>query len=348
MKHLKKCAMYTDIHFGAHSNSEQHNKDCLEYLEWFKAQVQADTEIDHIIFMGDYFEHRAAISGLTLDYAYRGAKLINDIGLPVYFLTGNHDYFYRNNRDIHNTHSFDSLPNFKVVNSITVFEELGERGAVMSPFLFEHEFPQLLNYLEYPTVFGHFEFKDFVITGDSIVKEHGPDHKQFKQFKRIFSGHYHKRQIKDNVVYIGNTFPTNFADANDNERGMAVYEYKTNKLEFHDWQDAPSYIKCKLSTLMEKPKSILKERAVVNCLVDVDLNYEESLALKATTIKKYKLRELNLDEGFDLLSALDGDIEIEDDKTDSTMDVIVVDKLGTVSAKGIKNDKLVNLYKNIK
>lgn len=356
MKTLNKCAMYTDIHFGAHGNSEQHNKDCLDYLTWFCDQVKSDPSIDHIIFMGDYFEHRSSISGLTLDYAYRGAEMVNDIGLPVYFIVGNHDLFYRNNRDVHNTVTFSSLVNFKVINDITVFEELGPRGSVIAPFLFEHEFPNLLEYAKvYPVMFGHFEFKDFVITGDTIVKEHGPDHKLFKSFKRIFSGHYHKRQIKDNVVYIGNTFPTNFADTNDSQRGMATYDYSKNKLEFIDIVDAPSYVRCKLSGLMETPDSYLKPKAVVNCFVDIEISYEESLKLKASLIKKYQLRELTLDEGYDVALSSIGDEDDGVDTTDvdadmdgKTLDEIMADKLGTITTKNIDTKMLIELYRGLK
>jgi DNA repair exonuclease SbcCD nuclease subunit len=347
-KTLKKAALFTDIHYGAHNNSEQHNKDCLAYMDWFIGEVKNDPDIDHIIFTGDYFEHRASISGLTLHYSYIGAKKINQLGLPVYFITGNHDYFNRNNRDIHNTFAFEALSNFIVVNSIQSFDELGEKGAVLSPFLFEHEFVQLLGYIEYPVVFGHFEFKDFVITGDTIVKEHGPDHKLLKSFKRIMSGHYHKRQQKDNVVYIGNTFPTNFADANDTHRGMAKYTYKGDKIEFLDWADAPTYIRCKLSDVLAHAKSILKPQSTVQCKVDVDLSYEESLELKASLIKKYKLRELTLDEGFDLDDNLNGEVTEEDeDMDDSAMSAIIVGKLKTVSAKNIDNEKLITMFEGL-
>ena len=31
----------------------------------------------------------------------------------------------------------------------------------------------------------------------------------------VFSGHFHRRQVKGNIHYIGNTFPHNYSDAND-------------------------------------------------------------------------------------------------------------------------------------
>ena len=41
----------------------------------------------------------------------------------------------------------------------------------------------------------------------------------------VFSGHFHKRQIKNKIHYIGNAFPHNYADAGDDERGMMILEF---------------------------------------------------------------------------------------------------------------------------
>ena len=91
-KKLKKGAMCTDIHFGKKMNSEVHNEDCLNYLDWFCENVKNDPSIDHVWFLGDWNEQRAAINGLTLKYSYAGAKKLNELGLPVYFLLGNHHF----------------------------------------------------------------------------------------------------------------------------------------------------------------------------------------------------------------------------------------------------------------
>ena len=58
---LKKASMMTDIHFGRKSNSEQHNQDCLDYIDWFCAKVKKDKKIDHVMFLGDWHENRSAL-----------------------------------------------------------------------------------------------------------------------------------------------------------------------------------------------------------------------------------------------------------------------------------------------
>lgn len=37
--------------------------------------------------------------------------------------------------------------------------------------------------------------------------------------EKVFSGHFHKRQQHGNVIYPGNCFPHNYADAWDDDRG---------------------------------------------------------------------------------------------------------------------------------
>jgi len=348
MKTLNKAAIFGDLHVGAKNGSIQYNEDCLEYITWFCNNVKNDSTIDHIVDVGDFFDDRAKLSTFTLDYGYRISKMIDDLNLPFYRLLGNHSLGQRNNRDVHNMISFSTMKNTTLIEEITIMKHFGKKGAVLAPYLFKDEYPEMLKYVEYPYAYMHAEFNGFVITGDSILCENGVDHSTYKQFKRIITGHFHRRDEKDNVTYIGNTFPTNFADANDSKRGMATLEYDTNKITFIDWSECPTYIRTKLSKILESPKDILKSKATVQCLVDIDLTHEESIELKSNLIKKYNLRELTLDEGFNMNKNLDGDTEVDDELVLESLDTIIKEKLKTVSVEKIKTDTLIKLYDDLK
>lgn len=344
---LNKAACFTDIHWGRKNNSERHNDDCMRFIEWFCEQVSNDKEVDHIIFLGDWFEQRAAINGMTLDYAYRGAKKIKELNLPVYFIVGNHDLYYRTTRDIATTNFFDSL-GFNLIREPQVFEELGPKGSLVCPFLFENEYATLAQYLKVPVWFGHFEFKGFVVTGDTKKMEHGPDPDDFDKPKRIFSGHFHKRQSSKNVTYIGNTFPADFADANDLERGMMFYKYESDETKFVNWPDCPSYIKTTLSELLKDAKNILRKDATVNCIVDKDITYEQSLKIKETLQQKHKLREINLQENPDLRTALEEtDLTEEEMEGLDTIHSQVKAMLGKIKAESLDNKKLIKIYEEL-
>jgi len=98
MTKLNKAAAFTDIHHGKRANSERHNQDCTDFVDWFCEQVKQDPEIDHIFFLGAWFENRNAINISTLNYSYRNAKKINQLDLPVYYIVGNHDLYHKYSR----------------------------------------------------------------------------------------------------------------------------------------------------------------------------------------------------------------------------------------------------------
>lgn len=347
MKKLKKAAIFTDIHLGRRNNSEEHNTDCVNYIDWFCEQVKNDSSIDHIYFLGDWYEHRSSINGLTLQYANKCAKKLNNIGLPIYFVVGNHDLHNRNNRDVFNTEIFEHLSNFTLINHITLLKNI-HTDVLLVPYIYESETPELLKHANVPVVLGHLELKGFVLTGEYSVSTHGLSHQDFfKNQKRVFSGHFHKRQETDNIHYIGNTFPMDFSDANDNDRGMAIYDFELNSLQYINWEECPKYITCKLSDVLEDTW-ILIPGARVQCVVDVEISYSESIELRNILIETRKLRELFFIETKDKQETLEN-TEINEEKLDtqSTHELIKSMLLQIVSEK-IDKDLLVEIYEGLK
>lgn len=341
---FKKVAMFTDIHFGRQNNSETHNNDCLNYIKWFCEQVKNDSEIECIFFLGDWHEHRAAINGMTLHYSQQGANLLNDLGLPIYFVVGNHDLYFRNNRDIFTTVIFDKLEHFTMVDNPLVIND----QCVIAPFLFEEEYEEFFKkYRGYDVIAGHFEFKGFVLTGETFVKEHGPDPDKYTNHKKIFSGHYHKRQSKNNVHYIGNAFPADFSDANDEKRGMAVYDFRTDDLEYIDWAGCPKYIKVRLSQLLTKSKKLLTTNARVRVMVDQAITMTENNEIKKMFSEKFNLREITLEEQPEEMPELSEiEKEVEDLHLESVNE-IVPELLRRVKSDKINSEKLVEIYKGL-
>ena len=347
MKKLNKAACFTDVHFGAKSNSELHNQDCIRFIDWFCQQVKKDNTVDHVVFLGDWHETRSAVNVLTLKYSYQAAKKLNDLGIPVFFIIGNHDLFHRHTREVHSTIHFEEFSNFTVIDRPILFDHIG-KGTLMCPFMFDDEYAQLTEHLSVPVWFGHFEFKDFVVTGYNVKMLTGPDPVDFVGPKHIFCGHFHKRQTVKNIVYIGNTFPTTYADAGDSDRGMMIYDHPTDNTKYINWPDCPMYIKIKLSQLIDGTATILKG-ARVRCEADAPITFEESNLLRQTFTERYHLREFTLEEAYDLtgvvtetLSTVDvGDVKIDN------IDELVTMMLNEIKSDQIDNKLLIKTYKMI-
>lgn len=344
---LKKGAFFTDIHWGKKAGSDEHNNDCMRFIDWFCEQVRADHTIDHIQFLGDWHEHRASIGVNTLMKSYEGAKRLNDLGLPVFFASGNHDHFLRNSSDVFSTYHFNSFENFRVMNKVTVLDEI--HGQVLFvPFIREDEYPMLLEYKDIPVVCGHLELKGFRVSGSSNIMEHGPEASMFfKNQKRVFSGHFHQRQSQGNVHFIGNTFPMDFSDANDNKRGMAVYDFVKDDLKYIDWPDCPKYLKLSLSDVLENPKKTLISNARVKVDVDTEITFEESNIIREKLQKKFALREITLEESYSIDVKLSEEEEAIEELQLETTNEVITELLRRIKDSSVDTELLLNIYKKL-
>jgi hypothetical protein len=56
---FKKAAVFTDIHFGAKSNSTYHNEDCLAFVKWAVTKAREEG-CETALFLGDWHNNRQA------------------------------------------------------------------------------------------------------------------------------------------------------------------------------------------------------------------------------------------------------------------------------------------------
>ena len=284
----------------------------------------------------------------TLTYAYEAARMLNELDMPVYFTIGNHDLYHRHSRDVHSCIHFGEFDNFIMVEEPTVFKHIGN-GVMMCPYIFHDEYPMLSKYNDIPFWSGHFEFKGFIVTGQGREMPTGPDHTNFDGPNHIVSGHFHKRQTGDNVIYMGNTFPMDFGDAGDDARGMMTMDFDKDEMLFIDWEECPKYRKCKLSEILDDTVK-LSSGMRVKCVADVQVSFEESGAIKETMMEQYDLREFTLEESMELREAL---AETESGIDWSTQQLAGVDELVSQMLNGIEsehidNDMLVEIYSGLK
>lgn len=348
MKKLNKGLLFTDIHWGKKQNSDAHNQNCIDFIQFMISHINQDNTIDHILFMGDWFDNRNTVNISTLNYAHQGAKLLNDLNLPIFFILGNHDLYTRIHRKTYSSIMYNDLSNFTVITEPTVIDYISD-GALLCPFLFHHEYEQLNNYKNIPNYYGHFEFEGFVITGYNITMQNGPKHTLYSAPKHIFSGHFHKRQAHDNIIYIGNTFPMDYSDANDNARGFCIHDHITDDITFYDWPDCPKYINTKLSNIIDGTVDI-PDGANVKCYADVEVTYEEVIKLRKHYNTAHKLLEFTIEEHKDNdysdIGTIASELMLDENKPYNIDDAVIM-MLGEVESTHIDNSVLIEIYQRI-
>jgi len=217
---FRKAACFTDIHFGNKNNSRQHNIDCEEFVKWFIAEAQ-ERGCETCIFLGDWHHHRSSVNVSTLNYSVSNFRMLSEAFDDVYLLVGNHDLFYREKREI-NSFAFAKVhKNIHIIN-----DDIVEEGNVaLVPWLVGDEWKKMKK-LKSKYVFGHFELPHFMMNAIVEMPDHGElKPEDFETADYVFSGHFHKRQVRGKVHYLGSPFAHNYADAWDDQRGAMFLEW---------------------------------------------------------------------------------------------------------------------------
>ena len=337
MNLFKKVACFTDIHFGLKSNSSAHLKDCEDFVDWFIETAQSNG-CETGIFLGDWSHNRNSLNLITLDTSIKCLEKLGAAFEKFIWFPGNHDLYYKDKRDIHSSVFGRHIPGVTVVDSVTTIG-----GVTLVPWLVGDEWKAMKS-VKSKYIFGHFELPQFMMNAMVQMPDHGELQSQdLKGPDYVFSGHFHKRQNKNNIWYIGNAFPHNFADNWDDERGMMILEWG-GQPEFIDWADCPKYRVVKLSDLIDDPEGIIKSKMHLKVILDVDISFEEANFIKENFVAQYNIREIslvqdknNLDNGFD---------DNIDTKFES-VDQIVIEQLINIDSTQINKNTLLEIYKNL-
>jgi DNA repair exonuclease SbcCD nuclease subunit len=334
---FKKAAVFTDIHFGLKSNSQLHNDDCLNFIKWATAKA-LEEGCETCLFLGDWHNTRANINIVTLNYSLRALEHLNSNFSRVYFIPGNHDLYYRDKRDIQSVEWAKHLPNVQICN-----DWFSAGDVVIAPWLCGDDHKRIPK-LKGKYMFGHFELPGYLMNAMVEMPDHGEVRREdFTNFEHVFTGHFHKRQTKKNITYIGNCFPHNYADAGDGDRGVMILEWGKEP-EFHAWPDQPMYNVWDLSTMIDRGDELLKPNMNVRVSLDIEISYEEANFIKETFVQKYNLREMALMPN--KRASLEEDMAPGEVKFES-VDQIVIDQITKLDSNLYDPKLLLKIYQTL-
>ena len=336
MSLFKKAACFTDIHFGLKSGSRTHNQDCENFVSWFCDTARAQG-CETAIFLGDWHHNRSTTDVSTMNYTLSNLEKLSQSFEKVYFILGNHDLFYKDKREINSVEFMRLFPNI-----VPIRELYTEGDVTIMPWLIGDEWTEVKQ-LKSRYIFGHFELPHFYMNAMVQMPDHGQlQTGHFQHQELVFTGHFHKRQQKGNVVYIGNAFPHNYADAGDDDRGMMMLEWG-GKPEYHSWPDQPIYRTYKLSQIIDTPDKLLREKMHCRVTIDLPITFEEANFIKEQFMPQYKLRELMLiPEKVEVESAVNPiDITFE------SVDTIVMNQINNIDSDTYDKKLLLDIYNEL-
>ena len=209
-----------DIHAGINKNNKVFHKTLLEYGNWISS-ICRDNDINEIVFLGDIFDSRIAITLETLQIVSEFFDILVDFKLEI--VVGNHDCVFNDSAKVHSLAPFKNHPNITVHDKVTVDEDKVYCGWGT----------KLEDIPECKIVYGHFDIVGYELTKGKI-SQHGFKGSDLmeKVSGLCLSGHYHNPQARKYngklLKYTGSAFPLSFNDVNSTKY---VYILDTDTLE---------------------------------------------------------------------------------------------------------------------
>lgn len=227
-----KVAIITDSHYGCRKGSKLFQ----DYFELFYKNVFFPTleqyGITTAIHMGDVFDSRKSIDYQSFEWAKR--VVFDPLSkYDVHMITGNHDCYYKNTN---NTNSPELLlkdySNIKTYSSPTEIT-IDNLKILLLPWICmdnEEKSLKMIRNTKCKIAMGHLELQGFKISR-GLLMDHGLEANIFKNFTKVFSGHYHTRSDNGTVFYLGNPYEMFWNDVNDT-RGFHIFDTET-------WEHTP-------------------------------------------------------------------------------------------------------------
>ena len=333
---FKKAAVFTDLHLGNKSNSQVHNQDCERYMDWF-IDLTLKNNCDIVLFLGDFHHNRNSINISTMDYSLRLLDKLDNLGMRVMFIPGNHDLYHKDKRTLSSVKYIEKFKNIELIN-----EQYTEGDVTFVPWLIGEEYKNMRK-IRSKYVMGHFELPHFKMNAMVEMPDHGElKADDFGGIDLVFTGHFHKRQQKGNVHYIGNAFPHNFADAWDDERGAMILEWGKDPV-YHNWADGPKYKVLDLAQLIDNAENLLDDKTYARVNLDISISYEEANFIKETMLTQYGARELSLIPNKQQTELTDGAV----DMAFESVDQIVIGQIQGLDTSHYDKKLLLDIYTNL-
>ena len=227
-----KIALITDQHLDGRKGSLAF----WNYFQKFYDEIFFPTlekeGIKTIIDLGDTFDNRKSMDYNTFNRVDTNYfQRLKDY--EVHMILGNHCTYYKDTNKINSPELL--LEKYDNINIYSEPKEilLGGKAFLMMPWINSGNKEDCLRKIsssEADIMCGHLECDGFEVT-PGMKFEGGFKVSDFKNFKRVWSGHFHHKSKHGNVQYLGNPYQMFWNDYKDT-RGFHIYDTESDKLKF--------------------------------------------------------------------------------------------------------------------
>ena len=231
-----KIALVTDTHWGIRNDSITF----LEYFHKFYDNIffpyLDENKISTVIHLGDIVDRRKYINYVILNSLKdRFINKLRERDIDFHVIIGNHDVTYKNTNDIN---AIGELFGGRGDDYITWYEnstevEFDGCKIFIQPWINNNTYEDSLVAMQKTDaqiLFGHLEIAGHLLA-PGMVSDHGMRPEMFKKFDMVLSGHFHHKNTKGNITYLGCPYELMWSDYNQ-VRGFHIFDTDTRELTF--------------------------------------------------------------------------------------------------------------------
>ena len=227
-----KICILNDSHFGARGDSQLFFDYFMKFFDDVFFPYLKENDIKTVIHAGDLMDRRKYVNFNILNQIRtRFMNRLQEEGIELHCILGNHDVYYRNTNVINSIRELfgDDLILYEEPAVIN-FDGL---DIALLPWVCKENYDQSIDFIKTvsaPILIGHLELQGYdVMRG--VKHENGMNPVLFNRFEKVLSGHFHCRQEKDNIYYMGTQYQITFADLHE-EKGFHILDTDTREIEF--------------------------------------------------------------------------------------------------------------------
>jgi len=229
-----KLAFLNDLHAGLSGSSQLFQDEIKAFFaDVFFPWVDAN-EVEAVIIAGDLYDNRRDINVRAMMEVVRESFLdeLQKRNIRTIITLGNHDVYYRNkvkpNSVASHALEYDCVEVIEEPTELTI----GDVNFLALPWICDSNevaCAKAVASSKSPYLVAHLELIGFEMDAGQIAT-HGQDAGLYSKFQKVFTGHYHTRSQKDNILYMGSQYQMTRADLGQS-KGFYVMDLDTQELE---------------------------------------------------------------------------------------------------------------------
>jgi DNA repair exonuclease SbcCD nuclease subunit len=227
-----KICFLNDTHFGIRGDSQIFFDYSMKFFDEVLFPYLDENNIKTIIHAGDLMDRRKFVNfNILHQIRERFITKLHDRNINFHCILGNHDVYYKNTNRVNSIKELFG-DDITIYDTPTVVDFDGLKLALL-PWVNKENYDNSLKFIKTasaPILVGHLELDGYeVLRG--IKHQGGMNSSLFDRYEKVFSGHFHCKQSRHNVYYLGTQYQMTFSDIAET-KGFHVFNTEDRNIDF--------------------------------------------------------------------------------------------------------------------